>query len=294
MHPQNLQILKSGHIDAACLANNHIADFGTDGVVDTLRELKEADIKHAGAGMEIADAEAPAVMSLPTTFGDGNEDNNKRILLYSTSHISSGVPFHWKATPSRPGVHMTDLSSQSVDELRNCISKSRRASGDVVILSIHWGGNWGYNIDPAFTNYAHEVIDMAGVDVVFGHSSHHPQAVEIYKGKLIIYGAGDFINDYEGIRDSGTTGEGMDMYRGDLALMYIVNIDATTGNLITLELVPRKIHNFRLQAPDEEECQWMCENLSAQYAKFGHQLECGNRVDDAGNDMWFCLRLRGV
>jgi poly-gamma-glutamate capsule biosynthesis protein CapA/YwtB (metallophosphatase superfamily) len=71
--------------------------------------------------------------------------------------------------------------------------------GDIVVASIHWGGNWGYRIPSAHIAFAHALIDKSQVDVIHGHSSHHPIGLEVYKGKLVIYGCGDFINDYEGI-----------------------------------------------------------------------------------------------
>jgi poly-gamma-glutamate capsule biosynthesis protein CapA/YwtB (metallophosphatase superfamily) len=181
MHPQNLQILKDADIDAVSLANNHVADFGPGGLVDTINELKKADVKYAGAGMCAAEAEACALIPVQLRKEGAHTDKPQgRILLYSTCHPSSGVPPHWSATPSHPGVHMTDLSSQSVHKLSLRIAEDRKEdSNDVVLLAIHWGGNWGYDIDPSFTQYAHDVIDQAGVDVVFGHPSHHPQTVEI-------------------------------------------------------------------------------------------------------------------
>jgi len=75
-----------------------------------------------------------------------------------------------------------------------------------VVASIHWGDNWGYEI-------AHNLIDHAGVDIIHGHSSHHAKGIEVWHGKPVIYGCGDFINDYEGIG-------GNEKYRSDLSLMY--------------------------------------------------------------------------
>lgn len=271
MHPKNLQILKAAAIDAVCLANNHVADFGPEGIVDTVQALDRAGVKFAGAGSCAPEAQACA--RIPINLPESMDPSH--ILLYSICHTSSGVPPHWKATTS-PGVYMTDFTSQSVQDLALRISKDRNHStNDVVVLSIHWGGNWGYDIDPSFTQYAHDVIDNAGVDVVFGHSSHHPQPIEIYKNKLIIYGAGDFINDYEGIRDSGATGEGMDAYRGDLTLMYLLDVNPVSGHLHTLHLVPRKICHLRVEEPSAEEVTWMFSTLSAQFAKRGHRLERG-------------------
>ncbi len=108
-----------------------------------------------------------------------------------------------------------------------------------MVLSIHWGGNWGYEIEPAFQTFARDVIDRAGVDLVFGHSSHHAMGIEVYRQKLIIYGAGDFLNDYEGIT-------GHESYRGDLSLMYFPSVDPATGRLVELTMVPTRIRHMQV------------------------------------------------
>ena len=62
---------------------------------------------------------------------------------------------------------------------------------------------------------AHSLLDEAGVDVIHGHSSHHVKGIEVYKGKAILYGCGDFLTDYEGI-------QGYEEFRDDLVLMYFL------------------------------------------------------------------------
>lgn len=74
------------------------------------------------------------------------------------------------------------------------------------IPALGWG-NWGYGVTRRTREFAHELLDHAGVDLIHGHSSHHPLGIEVYRDKLILYGCGDFINDYEGI--GATNGTGM-------------------------------------------------------------------------------------
>ncbi|UCH80070.1 MAG: CapA family protein, partial [Nitrospiraceae bacterium] len=69
--------------------------------------------------------------------------------------------------------------------------------------------------------FARKLIDKAGIDIIHGHSSHHVKGIEIYNEKLIIYGCGDFLNDYEGIR-------GYENFRDDLGLMYFVIVDPSS------------------------------------------------------------------
>jgi poly-gamma-glutamate synthesis protein (capsule biosynthesis protein) len=71
--------------------------------------------------------------------------------------------------------------------------------GDIVVASIHWGGNWGYEVSQSKREFAHGLIAIAGVDHVHGHSSHHVRGIEIHDHKAIFYGCGGLLNDYEGI-----------------------------------------------------------------------------------------------
>lgn len=92
------------------------------------------------------------------------------------------------------------------------------------------------------------LIDRANISVIHGHSSHHPKAIEVYRNRPILYGCGDFLNDYEGI-------EGYEEYRGDLVAMYFAELEPS-GTLAALEMVPLQIRNFRLVRPSEEDIRW--------------------------------------
>ena len=102
----------------------------------------------------------------------------------------------------------------------------------------------------------------AGVDIVFGHSSHHAKAIEVYRGKPIFYGCGDFLNDYEGIEDH-------EAYRSDLVLMYIVEMGAADRRLVNLDLEPFRIAKFRLNRASGEEAEWLCQRMDRECRRFG-------------------------
>jgi len=93
--------------------------------------------------------------------------------------------------------------------------EKHRQLGDFTIISIHWGANWGYDIPAEHQKFAHRLVDEAAVDVIYGHSSHHAIGMELYKGVPVLYGCGDFINDYEGI-------SGNEEFRFELALAYFL------------------------------------------------------------------------
>jgi poly-gamma-glutamate synthesis protein (capsule biosynthesis protein) len=135
-----------------------------------------------------------------------------------------------------------------------------KEAGDVAVVSIHWGGNWGYEVPRPWTEFAHRLVD-GGVDVVHGHSSHHVRPIEVYRGRLVLYGCGDFLNDYEGIA-------GYERYRGDLALMYFVSLARQTGRLAALELVPLQIRHLRLNRAAPADARWIAGVINAISSEF--------------------------
>ncbi|MFO8064024.1 MAG: CapA family protein [Spirochaetota bacterium] len=128
-------------------------------------------------------------------------------------------------------------------------------AANVRIASIHWGDNWGYKIPSRQQQLAYSLIDRGGASIVHGHSSHHPKGIEYYHGGLILYGAGDFINDYEGI-------PGHERYRPELTLGYLVDVDPTTGCVETLEARAFRLRTFRLERASREEGSWPAERLA--------------------------------
>lgn len=254
--PQNADCLRAAHIDCCVLANNHVLDWGPSGLRETLSTLQQLGIKSAGAGRDAEEAAAPAVLRLP----DG-----RRVLVYAFASTTSGTPRRWAATSDRPGVNLlADLSSVTADRIVDRINRER-ASDDLVVVSIHWGPNWGYEVDREQTNFAHTLIDRAGVSVVHGHSSHHAMAIELYNQGLIFYGCGDFINDYEGIA-------GYERYRGDLSLMYLVTINPSAGGVVGLDLVPLQMRQFRLVRAKEADIDWLQKTLDRESARFGTRI----------------------
>ena len=257
MHPKNIASLTAAGIDACSLANNHVLDWGYAGLAETLESLKNANIKTAGAGKNIAAAGAPAVIPV---------SDNGRVLLFAFGMRSSGIPLSWAAGRDRPGVNLLpDLDAQSVRFIRRKIQEVRR-TGDIAVVSIHWGPNWGYHISRKQRRFAHALIDDAGVDILHGHSSHHVKAVEIYRDRLILYGCGDFLNDYEGIR-------GYEEFRADLSLMYFATVNSANGKLISLQMTPTRIRRFKINRATGAEANWLIDTLNREGASFGTRVK---------------------
>ncbi|MDI1451909.1 CapA family protein [Polyangium sp. 6x1] len=256
MHPKNTPCLLAAKIDGCSLANNHVLDWGRAGLVETLATLRKAGMATAGAGLDLDEAEAPAIVDVP---GRG------RVLVVSFGTTSSGIPREWAAGEHAPGLAvLSDLGPKTVARVAARIAGTKRA-GDVVIASLHWGGNWGYEIPCEHVAFAHALVDEAGVDVVHGHSSHHPMAIEVHAERPIFYGCGDFLNDYEGIR-------GHEQYRSDRTLMYFVRLDTRTGRLVELRMVPLRIRHFRLNRVERADARWLAERLHRESRRFGAQI----------------------
>ena len=244
MHPENLPCLTGAKVDLCTLANNHVLDWGRTGLIETLDQLHRHGIRTAGAGRNAHEAWQPAVLDRPDAG---------RIVVFAIGCPSSGIPPEWAARDDTPGIaRLADLSVQTLEDIGEHLDRCRKP-GDTIIVSIHWGGNWGDAIPESHRAFAHGLIDRAGVTVVHGHSSHHPLGFEIYRDRPIFYGCGDLLNDYEGIR-------GFERYRPDLALLYLVRL--TDTGLQHLELAPLHRSGFRLHGAKREQAEWLRQKLT--------------------------------
>src|SRR6266513_655267 len=175
MHPLNADCLSAARISGCALANNHILDWGYEGLSETLQTLDSLGIAHAGGGKNADEAAMPAVLDLT---GKG------RVLLFAFGSTTSGIPREWRATSISPGVNLLDdLSEATATRVASQMRQSASGGqlGDVLVASIHWGSNWGYDIPPEQVAFARRLIDE-GVAIVHGHSSHHVKAIEVFKG----------------------------------------------------------------------------------------------------------------
>jgi poly-gamma-glutamate synthesis protein (capsule biosynthesis protein) len=262
MHPANVGCLTAAGIHCCGLANNHVLDWGRAGLLETLDCLGRAGISTAGAGRNLDEAMRPAVFSFR---GKG------RVLVFACGCESAGVAPGWAATKMNSGVWLIDEDSPtSAHAVASSVQQWKRPE-DIVILSIHWGGNWGYEIPRVQQVFARNVVDHGGVDVVHGHSSHHVKGVEVYRDRAILYGCGDFLTDYEGI-------PGREEFRDDLGLMYFVTVDVTTGALQRLEMTPTQLKRFRLTRPSSADRQWLAGTHNREGRRPGTSVE--NAPDD--------------
>lgn len=260
MHPKNIECLSVVENLYCSLANNHILDWDYKGLTQTINTLDKAEIEYAGAGIDFQAANKPAIIEI---------EGKGRIIVLSYGMPSSGIFSSWAAQKNRPGINLLkDLSQAGIQEIKTLV-ESVKQPGDIVVFSLHWRGNWGYEIHSDEMEFVHSLIDSAQIDVFHGHSSHHFKAIEIYNNKLILYGCGDFLNDYEGIG-------GKESYRSELTLMYFANIDPETGNLIKLEITPMEIKNFRVNEVVTSDLLWVKNRLNRECKRYNSSVTLQN------------------
>jgi poly-gamma-glutamate capsule biosynthesis protein CapA/YwtB (metallophosphatase superfamily) len=255
MNPANVGCLTAAKLDVCALANNHALDYGEAGLLVSLASLAGKGLQTVGAGRDRDEARRPARLRLP-----GGAD----LLVFAFGSETSGVPARWAAATDRPGVaFLGDLSQATAGDILHVMARAK-GPGDILVASLHWGTNWGHAVPPDHVRFAHWLVD-GGVDVIHGHSSHHPRPIEVYRNRLILYGCGNFIDDYEGIG-------GYEEFRSDLVLMHLASLDPT-GQLVSLRMRPLQIRRMRLHRAAAADAQWMAEVLTRISARFGSRIQ---------------------
>ena len=212
--PKTVAGLAYGGFNILSLANNHIANQGPDGIERTIHVLDEAGIAHMGAGLDLAQAQQPAIL----------EKNGLKFgFLAYTYNQSSG-----KSTA------ISSLNTdQLVADLRNLGTKA-----DGMIVSLHAGTEYAEKPSQQQINFTHLAIDN-GAALVIGHHPHVVQPVEKYKDGYILYSLGNFIFDQmwsEETREGG-----------------IADITFTGNRITSLNIIPVKIFDFsQPQLMDQE------------------------------------------
>jgi len=253
-HPTNVNALKLAGVNVATLANDHVLDWKEDGLEDTCSALERAGILYAGAGRNSEKALRPTVATVKlihrAPLADKKVAREYSIKVAAYGFASSGIPKKWEAGPSKYGINFIAEPSilEAINISRHVVYRDSDPSNkrspntqQISVVSLHWGPHWGWDIPEKWRTFAHTLID-SGIDIVVGHSSHHMKGIEVYKGKMIAYGLGDFINDYEGITDQGYGG-----FRGDLCCLYLPKFDTEKRTLLQLDIIPCKIKHLKVQ-----------------------------------------------
>ena len=258
MHPNNIRALHPAKVTYATLANNHTLDFSEEGLRDTVDALRKANVAFAGAGLSEEEARAP--VSLQLFKSDASQSDAGHVLQV---WAAADHPSDWAKVPGFSFIDYTDKTRQ---RLKKLVAGSSRGSS-LKIFSVHWGPNYSWRPSSHIIALAHYLIDECCIDIVHGHSSHHVQGVEKYKGKLIIYGCGDFVDDY------ALTPE----YRNDLSAVWRVNVVEEGGKvkLDKLEIFPTRIKTFQAQRirREEPDFDWVQKRITDLSAELGTKIE---------------------
>ncbi|MBN2425337.1 MAG: CapA family protein [Calditrichaceae bacterium] len=173
--PDYVKIMKSGGIDIVTIANNHIYDYGVEGLFDTITHLDSIGISHVGAGKNLAEARAPAIFSVKGI-------NIGFLAYYGLNKHSDSYP----ATKDEAGTALRNLSYIEED------IKGLKNKADFIVVNFHWGEEKANYPGTDQIDFAHQVIEY-GADLILGHHPHVLQGIEVYKKKVIAYSLGNFI-----------------------------------------------------------------------------------------------------
>src|SRR5215210_6076807 len=180
-----MPVLDQAGIDGVTLGNNHILDAGTSGLDETMGHLDDAGIAHAGAGMDLAEARKPMVFDLGGT----------KIGVLSYLKMPS---YGWSwATQTTPG------TAPLVQRVMEEDIKRLRPKVDLILVMPHWGKEYIATPEPFQVDFAHAAID-AGADLFIGGHAHWPKGIEMYEGKPIVYGVGNFLLDQSWSEETST------------------------------------------------------------------------------------------
>jgi len=247
-HPRAIDFLRAARIDCVTLANNHVLDYGTDALIECLALLDRAGIKRTGAGASLMEAITPAILDMP----------QGRLGVVSVTDNES----EWEAGEKKPGTHYIAYDAKGLAEPYRSrlaqVLKQLRRQADLVIVSAHVGPNWGPP-SVAMRALAHQIIDL-GADLYWGHSNHTAQGIELYKGKAILYSAGDFIDDY-----AVDPAE-----RNDLSFLFIVELER--GRIARIVLHPLCIEDLYVRLAKDEEVAFLQRTMQAKCASFGSRI----------------------
>jgi poly-gamma-glutamate capsule biosynthesis protein CapA/YwtB (metallophosphatase superfamily) len=245
--PENVSILKSlGVQTVVSLANNHVLDSNRVGLTETLSTLSRFEIGCCGAGNNSVEAREPEVVV--STAG--------RILCFSCCFEDSWVLPSWKAGVDSPGVNL--LTPSNEDEFVDFVAHNKRAS-DFLIISIHCGKNWGYEVPSSHEEFAKKLVNKTGCNLIFCHSSHHLKPFTYFEKCLIMFGVGDVINDYEGINP----GPDKSIYRHQLTYLHRV-VFSDNQSPPSLEIFPFQVRQLQLKSCNQDDFEF-CFKLASSW-----------------------------
>jgi poly-gamma-glutamate synthesis protein (capsule biosynthesis protein) len=246
--PEAVRILTTANVRFVCLANNHMLDFRERGLLDTIAALDAAGICHAGAGRTGAEAAATALLALPR-LSVGLFAATDNMPEFAAGEASAGTN-HTRFRANSAGLAWVERS----------VAALRQAGARLIVLSLHWGPNLRLRPSRSFRAFAHAAIER-GVDVIHGHSAHVVQAIERHGSGVILYDAGNFIDDYWRVPFRRTT----------WSFVFLLELEGDRP--ARLRLVPIQVHHSPLRIATGPTFQAMTGNMKALCEPFGTSFQ---------------------
>jgi poly-gamma-glutamate synthesis protein (capsule biosynthesis protein) len=241
MLPKHVRWLKEIHVNHASIANNHILDYKSCGMYETIKQLHQNKILHTGAGENLTDAiKARFVVCNELTIG----------FMSAADHYKT-----WKATVNKPGIFYMELGGEISNQVTKAI-KHAREKCDILIFSYHWGSNWEPSVPEEMREKARQLSKL-GVDVIQGHSAHHVLPVEEIntmdihgnnRKTIVFYSLGDFIDDYAVNKK----------YRSDLGAIAILNF---TSSNIEYDILPTSQNRSIVSLAKGNDKSWVLDKM---------------------------------
>jgi Bacterial capsule synthesis protein PGA_cap len=178
-NPEWAHVLRKAGVGLVSLANNHVMDFGAEGLFSTIQALHQAGVKFVGAGRNRDQAHAPIFLDVA----------QRRVAFLARSAVIVSAPTY--ATDNDPGVAFLDLE-ETVDAIRAC-----RSQVDLIVLMLHWGLEEYCYPSPAQRMLARQLLE-AGADLILGQHPHVLQGYESVGAGVVAYSLGNFVfNEFE-------------------------------------------------------------------------------------------------
>jgi poly-gamma-glutamate capsule biosynthesis protein CapA/YwtB (metallophosphatase superfamily) len=246
--PRAVEVLSHLGVDCVTLANNHALDYGHVALLDTLDLLNEAGVAVVGAGRDVQQARAPAVLA--------HEGFRLRVVGL-TDH-----PRDYQAGSDQPGVAYADLRRGVPDWVHEAIAGDPLDPVDAVLVSPHWGPNMTADPVPHVRSAAAAFV-QGGATLVAGHSAHVFHGV----GGRVLYDLGDFIDDYAVDPE----------LRNDMGLIFLV--DLTFAGTVRLEAIPIFLDFCHTRLARGDEAAWIRRRFIAACDELGTKVQTvGDRL----------------
>ncbi|UCE07316.1 MAG: CapA family protein, partial [bacterium] len=237
--------LVNAGFDVVTLANNHILDYGIEGLENTITVLDSIGIAYCGAGLTLEQARKPAIL----------ERNGYRITVLG---YSMTFPIEFWATDSTGGTCYPNKMKSSIQQSDSL--------ADFTIVTFHWGAELKNYPKDYQKEFAHKAIDY-GADLVLGHHPHVLQGLEIYKNRLIAYSLGNF---------------SFSSYSRKATESIIAKVYLTDKGLLFAKIIPISVDNINIAFQPRILRGAAADTVLALLRKYSEPLNSTNIIDDNG------------